>query len=39
MKMMSRQEAEDFMDRYSVLWGGDASHGTDYITRTGQKTP
>jgi hypothetical protein len=33
---MSRQEAEDFMNRYSLLWGGDASHGMDYIIRAGE---
>jgi hypothetical protein len=36
MRTMSRQEAEDFMNRYSLLWGGDASHGMDYIIRAGE---
>jgi hypothetical protein len=37
MRTMSRQEAEDFMNRYSVLWGGHAGHGTDCIIQAGEE--
>ena len=30
---MSDDEATSFMERYSLLWDGDASHGLDYISR------
>jgi hypothetical protein len=30
---MSDDAATSFMERYSLLWGGDASHGLDYISR------
>ncbi len=30
---MSDDEATAFMERNSLLWGGDASHGLDYISR------
>ncbi|MEV7365473.1 polymorphic toxin-type HINT domain-containing protein [Streptomyces sp. NPDC091299] len=30
---MGDDEATSFMEQYSLLWDGDASHGLDYITR------
>ncbi|MGW1716720.1 ricin-type beta-trefoil lectin domain protein [Streptomyces sp. NPDC002156] len=30
---MSDDEATDFMEKYSLLWDGDASHGLSYISR------
>src|SRR5262249_14647799 len=30
---MTDDEATSFMEQYSLLWDGDASHGLDYITR------
>ncbi len=33
MEKMTDDEATNFMKKYSLLWGGDASHGMDYISR------
>lgn len=30
---MSDDAASGFMERSSLLWGGDANHGLDYISR------
>lgn len=30
---MTDDAATTFMEKYSLLWGGDARHGLEYITR------